>query len=163
MQNELYAQDVTELLESKSRVYLVTGFLTTKGALWTFSNTRTNRNAVDASVPVTRLAGGTLPIPGLKDPHFDASHCTTNSRQRQMRVVEEEIFAIAFSVVKRSSSVGLHSPHVRHNVVLRKPMRVNGPHQGFGEESDEEIDDEEDVDGESKLGSLVLDEGGEEL
>ena len=155
MENELYAWDVNELLKSKGRAYLVTGFLTTKGALWTFSNTKANRNAVDASVPVTGLAGATIPIPGFKDPQFGASHSTTYGRQRQMRVLEEEIFAIAYSVVKRSSTLGLQPPHVRHNVVLRNPMRVKGRHHGFGEDSDEEVDNEDDEDGESLL---VLDE-----
>ena len=158
MENELYAEDVNELLESKGRAYLVTGFLTTKGALWTFSNTKSNRNAVDASVPVTGLAGATIPIPGLKDPHISASDSKIYGRQRHMRVPEEEIFAVAYSVVKRSSTLGLQRPHVRHNVVLRSSMRVKGRHHGFGDDSDEEVDNDEDEDEESKLGLLVFDE-----
>lgn len=55
-----------------------------------------------------------------------------------MRVVEEEIFAVAYYVVRRETAYAFHAPRVRHAASLRGQARVKSKHLAFGEESDEE-------------------------
>lgn len=61
-----------------------------------------------------------------------------------MKIVDEEMFAVAYSVVQIRSSLGIHSPRVSNEVSLRGPSRVKAQHHGFGNESDEDAKDEED-------------------
>ncbi|KAF2259607.1 hypothetical protein CC78DRAFT_57001 [Lojkania enalia] len=144
MGDEMYARDVNELLEEKGKAYFVSGFLTTSGSLWTFSKSKSRTKAVDLTAPISAAVGLPVIIPGLEDPGLTVSRSKFDGQARRMHVVEEEIFAVAYLIVKRKSSFTLSSPHVRHNAVLRGPSRVKAKHHGFGEDSDEEIDDEED-------------------
>jgi hypothetical protein len=116
MENDLYARDVEELLkETKGRAYFVTGFLKTKGALWTFSNSKTHRHEASATFPISTIGAGPVAIlaPEL-DPQVSGSFARSRERVRRMIVEEEEIFAVAYSIIKRSTSLGMHSSRVRH-------------------------------------------------
>jgi hypothetical protein len=146
MRNELYARDVRELLKKTTfgKAYLVVGFLTTSGALWTQSETRGRTAGFQLTVPVTETLGS--PIPGFADPQINASTSTQSQQGRHMHVVEEEIFAVAYDEVRFSYSVDIHEFKMRPDVVHHRPVLAQARHLAFGGDSDDEIQSSGDED-----------------
>ncbi|KAK3370979.1 hypothetical protein B0T24DRAFT_303892 [Lasiosphaeria ovina] len=146
MRNELYARDVNQILDDCDgrKAYLVTGFLTTNDALWTFSSSVSSTKEFNVTIPVAEVLGVPVPISGL-DPELSTTISRSRERSRQMRVLEEEIFAVAYSVI-RSRGTGWIKRGAP-TAVLTGPVRVKARHLAFGDDSGEEVDDEDSVDG----------------
>ncbi|RYO88755.1 hypothetical protein DL766_005195 [Monosporascus sp. MC13-8B] len=102
MQNNKYAADVQKLCASitKRQAFLVTGFLTTSGATWTRRHGEKRTGGFTAAIPVSAAVAG-LPIPAeLIDPAIEPSRMVGGSIQKTMKVEEEQIFAMSYSLVK---------------------------------------------------------------
>ncbi|RYP00338.1 hypothetical protein DL764_006538 [Monosporascus ibericus] len=102
MQNDKYAADVQKLFASikKRQAFFVTGFLTTSGATWTRRHGESRTNGFTAAIPVSAAVTG-LPIPTeLIDPAIEPSRTVSGSIQKTMKVEEEQIFAMSYSLVK---------------------------------------------------------------
>ena len=151
MQNELYARDVWELLESSTKAYFVVGFLTVTGAIWTQTSGQHSHGSATINVPISELAG--VPMPQL-DVQFGPSRTTTFNQSRTMRVVQEEIFAIAYCPAKTRYSFDKTAPRfIKKTPRLGPPKRAKAKRlaMGYGS-SDEEIED----DSEEEKGHKVI-------
>jgi hypothetical protein len=150
MQDSNYAGDVRAMLESShGRAYLVTGFLTATGTVWKRTSGGTKTTGFTAAVPVSAIAG--LPVPGL-DPAISPSVSASRVLEREKYVIEEEIFAVAYSEVRYSRSLDRTAPHFTKKLpVVGPPKRAKARHLALGEDSDAEVDvssdEDEDEDG----------------
>jgi hypothetical protein len=156
MENELYARDVRELLETTflSRGYFVVGFLTTVGAVWTQSRSKGHSEGATAKLPVTTITG--IPMPQL-DPSISHSHSTTFNQRHCMHVAQEEIFAVAYCVVKMSYSFDKNAASfTRKTPVVGPPKRARARHLALGHGSDEEVDDGSDEECKKCCDTVVL-------
>jgi hypothetical protein len=140
MQNEYYARDIRQLLEDSKHAYLVVGFLTTTGAIWTQSRGKNSHDSASVTLPISELAG--VPMPQL-DAKLCPSRTVAMKQSREMRVAQEEIFAIAYCSVKLSYSFDKTAPKLmKKTPVVGPPKRAKAKHLAMGGESDEEIDDD---------------------
>ena len=146
MENKLYAQDVRKLLRSThfGRAYLVVGFLTTSGATWVQKRTKENTTGGSVTIPISAIAGA----PTGLDPTISPGISTSSNQERTMHVAEEEIFAVAYSVVKMSYSFDRKAAgFTKKTPVVGPPKRANARHHAFSRESDDEEDKGSDEDG----------------
>ncbi len=104
MENEDYARDVRELLKDTSfgRAYLVVGFLTTTKTIWTQTESRSLSIGIKLSLPAQVIGS---PLPKSASPELHPLVSTTKRRDQCMHVVEEQIFAVAYDVVKTSYGI----------------------------------------------------------
>jgi hypothetical protein len=153
MENEDYARDVRDLLKDTSfgRAYLVVGFLTTTGTIWTQTESRSVSAGLKLMLPA-QVVGS--PLPGVANPELHPSVSTTQRRGRHMHVVEEEIFAIAYDEVKTSYSIDLPAGKLKKTLVLGSSVRSQGKSFAFTPESDS--DDSSDEDDDSSAMEVVL-------
>lgn len=135
MSNEDYASEVRALLRKTTfrKAYFVVGFYTTTGTIWTQSQRQSCTGGFRLGVPVSAMTGdGT----GLVDAHVGASVSRTINQRLEMSVVQEEIFAVAYDVLKtsycRKKDPVLGGP-------LKSRLRLR-----FGD-SDEDSDEDDDV------------------
>lgn len=148
MQNEHYARDVRTLLDNSHfhRAYLVTGFMTTKGAVWKTDSGQKKTNGFEVTVPVSELAA--VPVPGSLDFRFGPTVMTSTQQNREMRVADEEIFAVSYSVVKLAYSVSRSAGIITKAPKVGPAKRAKAHHLALGcdDDSDEEIDVDSDDD-----------------
>lgn len=139
MNNKDYARDVRKLLKKTTfgRAYLVVGFLTTEGSIWTQSQTRKTRFGFKVTLPVSETLGG----PAVADPKVDASVSGASRQGLHMHVVKEEIFAVAYDVVKTSYRVDGQGRRVKIGRPLQTQTRLH-----FGDDSDSTSSDSSDDD-----------------
>lgn len=126
IENELCAAHSQVLLKSsgKRHEYLVTGFLTTTGTLWTGTEARSRTAEVSATVPVSQIVGAGIPLPGLADPTIEPSHSAkipiSGDIYRRRRNLCGIIY---FAALSESSTafIGVHpiSPRRRARLELR--------------------------------------------
>ncbi|KAH7140267.1 hypothetical protein B0J13DRAFT_557456 [Dactylonectria estremocensis] len=174
MQNQFYAQDARELLKNapSGHVYLVTGFITASESTWTVEATNGSRKDFSVTVPVGAAAG--IPDFGLLDAGFGLNGSISNKRSQTRHVAEEQIFAVAYSIVKLSIKLKWPSGLATRVPVVSRPKRAKAYHLamgGDGDDSDEEFewnsDDEVGVVKESKdfnamekdVGEIILHNG----
>lgn len=162
MQNEDYAQDVRELLESAKahRAYLVTGFLTAVGATWAIESATSTKNSLSIDLSVSKFLNG--PVGEVLNFALQPQNCSDTQHSLEFLSEEEEIFAVSYSVVelKREGSpfpgFGIKSP------VLGLPKRAKAYHLALGDSDDssEELEfdsDDEYVDMHTKaLDEIIL-------
>lgn len=119
-------------------VLLVTGFLSTKMTRWTTSAGRGNGVGVNMEVPAGELLGA--PIDG--NPGMDVSLSREAGHDMTGQVDIEEIFAVAYDVIKHKHALDKKAKHwVATTTVLGDEKRTKAGHLAFGEEdSEEEID-----------------------
>ncbi|KAI8712273.1 hypothetical protein NCS52_01325000 [Fusarium sp. LHS14.1] len=150
MQNEGYAQDVIRLLQGtrSGRAYFVTGIITATESTWTVKTTVGRGKGFNTTVPVGEAVG--IPDPGLLDVGFGLNGSTSNTRSYTKHVAEEQIIALAYSVVKLSSKLTWSPNLITQTPVIGRPKRAKGHHlsMGGGDEDEEEefewdSDDEE--------------------
>jgi hypothetical protein len=147
LQDELYDQALRNLLESSAggKAFLVTGFITATGAVWKKTTGQSQVTSLVATAPISAIGG--VPALGL-DPSFSPSRTTEYNKERELRVVEEEIFAVAYSEVRFSRSFDKTAPKfIKKLPVVGPPKRAKARHLAMGIDSDEEIEvssDEED-------------------
>jgi hypothetical protein len=139
MSEELYARDVREVLKKakSGKAYLVVGFLTTSGAIWTQGETRSRTAGFQLTVPLSESVGS--PIPGFADPQVNASASTQLQQGLHMHVVEEEIFAVAYDEIKFSYSIDIHALEMKTTVVQGRPVIAQARYLAFGDDSDDDI------------------------
>lgn len=141
MQNEYYARDVHSLLNRNGlhQAYLVTGFLTTTGAIWKIETSYKETNGLNVTIPVTTLAA--IPVSGLLDVSANPKITTTMHQAREMCVAEEEIFAVSYSIVKQSYGFDRAALSITKNLAIGRPKRAKAHHLAMGhdDDSDEEI------------------------
>jgi hypothetical protein len=168
MQDKEYEKDVIELLNEswRGKGYIVVGFLTTSGAVWKLDKSKSQTTALTANIPVSMFAG----TPAALDPAFSPRRTESNTQTRTMTVVEEEIFAIAYNVIKLKRSLDKTAPkYVKKKAVFGGSRRAKSSEQALGdgsddeEEADEDSDDEDDYEFGSGLPAGIRDVGiGEE-
>ena len=159
MENEDYARDVRDLLKDTSfgRAYLVVGFLTTTGTIWTQTENRSASAGLKVTLPA-QVVG--LPLLGVANPELNPSVSTTKRQGRYMHVVEEEIFAIAYDEVKTSYGIDGLVKKLKKTPVLGSSVRPQGKSFAFTPESDS--DDSSDDDDGSDAMVVVLVDGDDE-
>lgn len=143
MENELYAQDVQKLLArtKRGRAYLVTGFLTTSGTLWTRTHGQSHSTGFFAALPIAEVvSAGSLPgLQALVDPTVAPSRTTNMELQRQMSVADEEIFAVSYSPVKIKYRIDRKASHfTKKTPTVGPPKRANLQQLALGDEEGEE-------------------------
>jgi hypothetical protein len=137
MENDLYAADALKLVSSTKRghAYFVTGFLTASGAVWTRKQGQTSTDAFSIALPLAEIAGA--PLPGLADPTIKPSLKWGNEQQRQMHVADEEIFAVAYSLVKIKYRFDKTASHFTRKLVTVGPSkRANAKHLALGNDDE---------------------------
>jgi hypothetical protein len=151
MQNKFYAQDALRLLQGtqSGRAYLVTGIITATESTWTIETTVGRGKGFNATVPVGEAVG--IPDPGLLDVGFGMNGSTSNTRSYTKHVAEEQIIAVAYSVVKLSSKLTWSPNLITQTPVIGRPKRAKGHHLSMGgddEDEEEEFEwDSDDEDG----------------
>ena len=122
MEHDDYAADVAQLFGQvrRSRLYLVTGFLTTKGTNWTRRHAQASEAGFEATAPISELSGMALPG-GIGDPSMAPRFQREKEGETAMTVAEEEIFAVCYSVVKTSHRFD------RDEKLLVKKVYIAGP------------------------------------
>ena len=135
----------TQTLMAKSfrgRVYLIVGFSTAKGTQWDVEVSKSRMAAARAQLP-TGTASGAGP-----DLDVGAETATSHWEQKTMtgEVEQEEIFAVAYDVVKPKHSIPWKSSrYLAERPVLGDEKRASGSHLSLGlkdsSSSDEEMED----------------------
>ena len=116
-------------------VLLVTGFLSTKMTRWTTSAGRGTGVGVNVEVPAGELLGA--PIDG--NPGMNASVSREAGHDMSGQVDVEEIFAVAYDVIKHKHTLDKKAKHwVATTTVLGDEKRTKAGHLAFGEEDSEE-------------------------
>jgi hypothetical protein len=153
MKDDLYARDVRALLKDASfgRAYLVVGFLTASGALWTREGVQRTKVSANFTAPITETLG-VPPMPGLNvDPGLGFGIGNTKTTGRTHISPDEEIFAVAYALVK--IKYGVDRNGVTRTVKVGPPKRgsakhlVLHSHHGDDSEDDSEVDDHNDDEG----------------
>ena len=147
MVNTDFAQEIVELLRESKRneVFMIVGFLTTKGSQWDIEAGGSRRRAGNATVPIGEVSGTSSTF----DVTIEGSH--TSSAHRRTNVLAddnlEEVFGIAYNVVKKQYSFNRKAQNfVSSRPVLGDEKRSKGGHltmalrDALGD-SDEEIGD----------------------
>jgi hypothetical protein len=121
MTNALYARDVRNLLKETSfgKAYLVVGFLTTSGALWSRTGSHRRKVGGTLTVPPTAVAGALPRIMGLEQVSPD-----------------EEIFAVAYAEVKLKFS--LDGAKIKRKTVLGPAKRAKAGHLAFSRDDSDD-------------------------
>jgi len=142
MQNEHYASDVRTLLNGNKlyHAYLVTGFLTTTGAVWKIEAGSKKTDGFDVVAPISDLANN--PVPSRLDINVNPKITTAIHQRREMCVAEEEIFAVSYSIVKLSYGFNRSAFSITKTPVVGRPKRAKAHHLAMGDDddSDEIID-----------------------
>ena len=145
MGDELYERDVRALLkETSGRAYLVVGFLTTSNARWNRDDSSQSTLELTGAVPVTAIAaaaGAPLPVP--VDPSFSAKDNVIHISNRSHDSPDEEIFAVAYALVKTS----VFDLRKKKKVVIGRAKTASANHLAFGESDDDDDDDDDSKDG----------------
>jgi hypothetical protein len=134
MTNEDYASEVRALLKKTTfgKAYFVVGFYTTTGTIWTQSQRQRCSGGFKLAVPISAMVGDAA---GLVEPHASTSVSNVTTQTLQMSVVEEEIFAVAYHVLKTSWRI--------KGPMLKAPL-MNRSRLSFGD-SDSSSDEEDDI------------------
>lgn len=139
MDDPQYEKDVLALLNEswRGKGFLVVGFLTTSGAIWKLEAGKSTKTAVTANLPVSLLAN----TPQVLDPAVSPSHAVTNSTSRTMSVAEEEIFAVAYNVIKLKRRLDSKAPrYVKKSAVFGGSRRAKTSEPALGDDSDDDIE-----------------------
>lgn len=107
----------------RRRVYLVVGFLITRGTQWDVGVSKSRMAAARAQVPTGTASGA--------GPDLDIGGETAISRLERKtmtgEIEQEEIFAVAYDVIKPKRSVpGMSSRYMAERPVLRDEKRASG-------------------------------------
>jgi hypothetical protein len=138
----------------RGEALMVVGFYTAERARWATSRTRGREHGVDVQVPVGAVVG--LPV-GV-DPGVGASLGSTVEHEMESEVDGEEIFAIAYDVVKKKHSLDRTAKRwVSSTPVLGDEKRVQAGHLGMGKDSDDELEYESEPESDSGNPGWVLD------
>ncbi|TKA81490.1 hypothetical protein B0A49_00542 [Cryomyces minteri] len=143
MENDLYAADVQKLLTTtkKRHAYLVTGFLTTSGTLWTRTKGHSRTQEFNVAFPVSQIAGSGLLPSELTDPSFEPSRTMKTEQHTEMHVVDEEIFAVSYNLVKVKYSFNKDAPHfTKKTPAVGPPKRANIRQLALGEDDERIVD-----------------------
>ncbi len=143
IENENYQADLKKFLLTvkRRRGYLVTGFLTTTEAILKRTTGNSSEDSFTATIPTDlALAAAGVPVPpGLTNPSITPRQASEMSRNREMVLGENEIFAVSYSPVKaqwRSSKI-----------VVQGGLRAKKDQLAYGEkDSGAEIGDISEVD-----------------
>jgi hypothetical protein len=147
MADATYHSEVTQLLKNSKtgKGYLVVGFMTVEGGVWTQGNNQERSAGVNATAPIVLATAG---IPSL-DPSINTSlsHQTTGSHS--FKSAPLQIFAVAYDIVKLTHSFDKTVPrYIKTEPALGPAKRAKAHHLAMGKDSDEEIEiDEESGDG----------------
>lgn len=147
MANAYYAADVQRLFAGlrKRHAFFVTGFLTTSGATWTRRLSEERARALNAGIPVATIAaaaGGLPPvIPSeLVEPTIEPSHKVRGSVQQTMRVEQEHIFAVSYSLVKVAYYLSRQKSVPAASIRIGPPRVANTTELAFGVAEDPDQD-----------------------
>ncbi len=138
----------------RGEALMVVGFYTAENARWVASRTRGREHGVDVQVPVGAVVG--LPV-GV-DPGVGASVERIVEQSMEGEVQGEEVFAVAYDVVRRKHSLDRTvKGWVSSTLVLGDEKRVQAGHLGMGRESDGELEYESEEECEGPEMACVLD------
>jgi hypothetical protein len=156
MENEDYARDVRELLKDTSfgRAYLVVGFLTTTETIWTQTESRSLSTGIKLMLPAQVIGS---PLPGTASPGLHPLVSTAKRQDQCMHVAEEQIFAVAYDVVKTSYGIDPFKKGLKKTPMLGSSVRPQGKSFAFagGSDSDDSSDEDDDEDA---MGVVLADE-----
>lgn len=137
------AETLKLVTESKGKkLFFVVGFLTTEGTEWKLEGKESRLGVARGRVPVGPLTGNT--------PDLDVSAAVEweSNRTKNVtgRVEQEEIFAVAYDVLKppHTSMLFRRNKQPSENPVLAGQFRATRDHLSLGkDESDEELDEDD--------------------
>ncbi len=141
MENADFSQGVTKLLEQYGKLYMVVGFLTTKATTWDMKAGKGRMATARAEIPLGEMTG----LPNMPSVALGGTYQQTAHAGMTGEVEEEEIFAVAYDVLKKKRTLDWNSSmYVSSRPVLGAEKRVKG---GFGalgdDDSEPEVDDVE--------------------
>ncbi len=133
---------------------MVVGFYTAERARWVTSRTSGREHGVDVQVPVGAIVG----IPVGVDPGIGVSVGAEAEHSMIREVQGEEIFAIAYDVVKKKHSLDRTAKRwVSSTPVLGDEKRVQAGHLVMGQGGEEELEYESEPESEGAEASCFLD------
>lgn len=160
MDNEDYAKDILKFFKSlkKRHAYFVTGFLTASKLTTTRTSGKDSKNGFKIKFPLGQFVAGPAGAP--LDLGVNPSHNIKGEVKRKMEVVEEEIFAISYSLVKFRF-------RVRKSDVTKNDIYISGPRFAKKTEIAFRPDDavkseQKDDDGDAFLGTMDENESSDE-
>ena len=165
MENKDYERDVRNLVKGTSfgRAYLVVGFLTATGAIWTQSQARSVSAGFQVTIPISTAAG--CPTPGVTDPQISPSIANKRIYKLYKHIVEEEIFAVAYDEVKISYNIAPKPTKWGSTVVIGRPVKADASNLAFSNDSDDGIvssGDEEDEEEIAEEEIVIVEDGTED-
>lgn len=165
MENKDYERDVRNLVKGTSfgRAYLVVGFLTATGAIWTESQARSVSAGFQVTIPISTAVG--CPTPSVTDPQISPSVANERIYKLHKHIVEEEIFAVAYDEVKISYNIGPKPTKWGPTVVIGRPVKADARNLAFSNDSDDGIvssGDEEDEDEITEEEIVIVEDGAED-
>ena len=139
MADPLYEADIKKFLlgTQNKRGYLITGFLTTSDASWERIWDTGSSDEVKAQIPLNAILAATgippdvIP-PNAIDPSMNHSSSQTLNRVRKMVLGENDIIAVAYSLVKLN--------WLDKRVVLKEGLKAKKYESAFGDDDEEELD-----------------------
>ncbi len=135
---------------------MVVGFYTAERTRWVTSRTSGREHGVDVQVPVGAFVG----VPVGVDPGIGVSVGAEAEHGMTGEVEAEEIFAIAYDVVKKKHSLDRAARRwVSSTPVLGDEKRVQAGHLAMGQDSDDELEYESEPESEGAEAGCVLDGG----
>ena len=145
MSDDGYSEGVREFLREHGRKkgYLVTGFVTTEGSVWTRGRKRGREAGLKGELPLS--AAVAVPIPGV-DLGVKVSTSDNNVRGQKFESKEPLVFAVAYDVVILKRSFDKAVPGYFKDEVVQGPAKHANPKYLMMREDDETIYDEEDTD-----------------
>ena len=111
--------------------------------MWTKGGERRRVVGGELTAPISEALGVPSPLPGVTlDPSVALENGSTMQRETAMLAADEEIFIVAYAVVKRRYSARAGLPRVEK---VGPPLRGNAHHLVFsGDEGDEDEDGDDD-------------------
>jgi hypothetical protein len=125
MKDESYSGEVRRFLKEHGtkKGYLVTGFVTTEGSVWTRERNRGREAGLQGELPVT--AAVTAPMPGV-DLGVKLSTSDNNLTEQKFESKEPLIFAVAYDVVILKKRFDKATPgYFKDEVVLGPAKHAN--------------------------------------
>ncbi len=138
---------------------MIVGFYTAQRTRWVRSRRSGREHGVDVQVPVGAFVG----VPVSVDPGIGVSVAAEAEHAMTREVEAEEIFAIAYDVVKKKHSLDRTAKRwVSSTPVLGDEKRVQAGHLAMGRGSEDELEYESEPESEGADAGCVLDGGARE-
>ncbi len=156
MAHEAFRGVIEGILEEGRRgeALMVVGFYTAEKAHWVRSRSRGREHGIDVQMPVGPIAGAPVGV----DPGVSVSMASTVEYGMEGEMMEEEVFAIAYDVVKKKHALDRTARRwISTTVVLGDAKRAQAGHLAMGMDGDDELEYDSETESSEAEAGYVLD------